>query len=91
VTCAESFECPEHQLCDDTLCVADTTPVIECSGPGSCAAGKGCFDGKCLETCKNNGDCGFDALCQFGYCHPKVGCMSQADCAGGDCLNAACQ
>ena len=48
-TCAESIDCAEQMLCDAGLCVADTSPVIQCSGSGACAEGEGCFDGKCLD------------------------------------------
>ena len=94
-SCSESLECGAHETCDSMgLCVADTSPVIQCSGAGSCAAGEGCFDGKCLPTCGADPTaCSDTQTCEFGYCHQNVYCLNTADCADHSnvCLDGLCQ
>ena len=71
--------------------IVDTTPVIQCSGPASCAANQGCVDGKCLDHCGASAPCGASETCTFGYCEQVVTCFDQADCGGANCVNGTCE
>jgi hypothetical protein len=85
-----------------TSCAGSTyQPVSHCDGAGACAQAAAqscspyvCGESSCLGGCSNDNQCDALSFCSGGACVAKrgtgVSCMSDAQCATGNCINGFC-
>ena len=74
--CESDGECPDGQICSDTLKIC----APGCSEDDQCAGELVCDAARCVEPCSSNSDCPQGAECDDGHCKVPGACESGEDC-----------
>jgi hypothetical protein len=93
--CGEDSDCASFGVgykCVSGLC---TAPADQCFDQTQCGAGKVCAEGKCIDSCNDNGDCEPAYTCDVPHeicSEPAKPCTITNDCGGPDevCVDGAC-
>jgi len=71
-------------------CGADSEPAGEGGDPPCpCTDDQRCVEGECIDVCQP-GDCEIGFECVDGDCIPESGCVTDAECDGGRCVEGGC-
>lgn len=98
--CSGPSACEPGYTCRSGICISpqgQAQTSSTCSAAEDCPSGLDCVEGRCVSEmtgCSDDLECGFGEICDRGECRSarnSAGCTTDADCAGGQCINRRCR